>query len=179
MARPQTYFPTVFQARNRLELQVNANEESPRFPSWPPHHSRRICRPLPHVSNVSADIALSSHQYPHYRLGGAVILSVMYAHDVAPKDDYLVYLADTSATQLTENIFPNSTLFFAFPGIFRHIPTWFQGAGFKRLALEARKVAYKMRDLPLAAVQKQMVCRVPMTLTLVSKFNLFHCRKRD
>ncbi len=69
--------------------------------------------------------------------------------------------------QLTENIFPNSTLFFAFPSIFRHIPAWFPGAGFKRLALEARKVAYKMRDIPLAAVQKQMVWRVPMILKLI------------
>ncbi|KJA21666.1 hypothetical protein HYPSUDRAFT_687551 [Hypholoma sublateritium FD-334 SS-4] len=93
----------------------------------------------------------------HYRtLAGAVILSIMYAHDVAPKDDYLVHLADTSATQLTENIFPNSTLLFAFPSIFRHLPAWFPGAGFKRLALEARKVAFEMRDIPLAAVQKQM-----------------------
>ena len=127
---------------------------------------------------LSADIALlvSAHRYSLSRLGGAVILSIMYAHDVAPKDDHFVYLADTAAEQLTAHIFAGTTLFFAFPSIFRHIPAWFPGAGFKKFAHEARKVAFEMRDIPLAIVQKQMVCTPRARCVL---FNLFCHRKKD
>jgi len=80
----------------------------------------------------------------------------MYAHEVTPKDDYFVHLAETATGQLAESVFPGASLFFAFPSVFRHLPTWFPGAGFKRFALEGRKVAFEMRDIPLATVQKQM-----------------------
>ncbi|KJA21689.1 hypothetical protein HYPSUDRAFT_67610 [Hypholoma sublateritium FD-334 SS-4] len=88
-------------------------------------------------------------------LAGAVIMTIMYDHDVAPTNDFFVDLAERHTVLLSTGIFPRSSLFQAF-SILRFVPAWFPGAGFKRLCLESRKVAFDMRDIPMAAVQKQM-----------------------
>lgn len=84
-------------------------------------------------------------------------MSVMYGHDVAPRNDNFVDRAETAMRQLLTGAgLSGVSLLYAFP-ILRFIPAWFPGAGFKRFCLEAKKLAFEMRDVPFEAVQKRMV----------------------
>lgn len=80
-------------------------------------------------------------------------MTIVYDHDVAPMNDFFVDLAERHNVLLSAGIFPRSSMFQAFP-ILRFVPAWFPGAGFKRFCLESRKVAFEMRDTPMAVVQK-------------------------
>ncbi|KAF8171823.1 hypothetical protein BJ912DRAFT_116020 [Pholiota molesta] len=64
-------------------------------------------------------------------------MSTMYDHDVAPKNDFFVDLAETAMSGLKYTVLPGSMLVNELP-ILRFIPTWFPGAGFKRIALEVK-----------------------------------------
>lgn len=83
----------------------------------------------------------------------------MYAHDVGPKNDYFVDLADRAVGQLSENTPPGASLLYLFP-ILRYIPSWkwFPGGELKRFVLESRRTTFKLRDIPIGIVEKQMVC---------------------
>lgn len=91
-----------------------------------------------------------------FRLAAAIIMSTMYGYDVAPKGDYFVSLAERALDRLSASAPPDASLFSIFP-IFRYLPSWFPGTEFKRFALEGKKWAYEMRDIPLGFVQKQIV----------------------
>ncbi|KJA18940.1 hypothetical protein HYPSUDRAFT_44792 [Hypholoma sublateritium FD-334 SS-4] len=92
----------------------------------------------------------------HYRtLAAAIIMSTMYGYDVAPKEDYFVGLAERAINRLSASAPPDASLFFTFP-ILRYLPSWFPGTQFKQFALEGKKWAHEMRDVPLGFVQKQM-----------------------
>jgi len=90
-------------------------------------------------------------------LAGAVIMTIVYGHDVAPTNDFFVDLAERHSSLLSIGMFPRSSMFQAFP-ILRFVPAWFPGAGFKKFCLESRKVAFEMRDIPMTVVQGQIVC---------------------
>ncbi len=83
-------------------------------------------------------------------------MSTMYGYDVTPKNDYFVGLAERAIQRLSASVPPDASLFFTFP-IIRYLPTWFPGTQFKQFALEAKKWAHEMRDVPLSSVQKQIV----------------------
>ena len=83
----------------------------------------------------------------------------MYGYDVAPKGDYLVGLAERAAGRLSASSHPDASLFFSFP-ILRYLPSWFPGTQFKKLALEGKKWAYEMRNIPLGSVQRQLVSHI-------------------
>ncbi len=84
-------------------------------------------------------------------------MSVMYGHDVAPRNDNFVNLVETVMGQILMGAgLSGVSLLYAFP-ILRFIPAWFPGAGFKRFSLDAKKLAFQMRDIPFEAVQKRMV----------------------
>lgn len=84
-------------------------------------------------------------------------MSTIYDHDVAPKNDFFVDLAETALSGLKYTILPGSILANELP-ILRFIPTWLPGAGFKRIALEVRKSVLQMRDVPFASVETKIVC---------------------
>ncbi|KAF9483544.1 cytochrome P450 [Pholiota conissans] len=93
----------------------------------------------------------------HYRtLPGAVIMSAVYGHDGAQKNDCFVELAEAAIERLGYVLLPGTALVNMLP-ILRHIPTWFPGAGFKRFALESRNLVLQMRNIPLASVEMKMV----------------------
>lgn len=80
----------------------------------------------------------------------------MYGHDVSPKNDYFVNLAEKAISQLSVAYPAGAFLLDVFPFL-RYIPTWFPGAEFKRFALKGREMAWAMRDIPSGNVRKQMV----------------------
>ncbi|KAF9479259.1 cytochrome P450 [Pholiota conissans] len=97
----------------------------------------------------------------HYRtLPAAIIMAITYDHDVAPKDDYFVNLAEAAVARLSQMFFPGASLLNAFP-ILRFTPSWFPGAMFKRFALESRKLTYQMLEVPIADVEARMKTEKP------------------
>ncbi|KAF9533208.1 cytochrome P450 [Crepidotus variabilis] len=88
-------------------------------------------------------------------VAAAVIMSVVYSHDISPKDDYYVKLAEATVGKLSESIFPGAAMVNAIP-ILRHLPEWFPGAGFHTFAREARKLTDQMLNAPIAMVEKKM-----------------------
>ncbi|KAF9472451.1 cytochrome P450 [Pholiota conissans] len=88
-------------------------------------------------------------------LPAAVIMAITYDHDVSPKDDHFVNLADAANQRLSASVFPGASLLNAIP-ILRFTPSWFPGARFKRFGSESRKMVYEMRDVPLASVEDKM-----------------------
>ncbi|KIJ25391.1 hypothetical protein M422DRAFT_273673 [Sphaerobolus stellatus SS14] len=61
------------------------------------------------------------------------ILEVVYGYNVASADDYFFQTTERSMTAFIEAVQPGKFLVETFP-LLRHIPSWFSGAGFKRLA---------------------------------------------
>lgn len=99
-------------------------------------------------------------------LPGAIIVATIYGHDISPKDDYFVKLAQRASQSILVGIAPSTSLFYEFP-ILRFLPAYFPGAGFKRIGLEGRKVAFELRDIPIKAVQRNMM--VIQSLPLLSQ----------
>ncbi|KAF8171853.1 cytochrome P450 [Pholiota molesta] len=92
----------------------------------------------------------------HYRtLPGAIIMSTVYAHDVAPKNDLFVDLAEEAVGSLEHAVLPGAALVNALP-ILRFLPSWFPGAEFQHFCLEARKVLLRTRTLPLTSMEANM-----------------------
>jgi hypothetical protein len=115
---------------------------------------------------------------PRYRLSAAIIMSTMYDHDVAPKNDFFVDLAETAMSGLKYTVLPGSMLVNELP-ILRFIPTWFPGAGFKRIALEVRKSVLQIRDVPFASVEKKLVCDLSYHFLSPIHDSYFIARRQD
>lgn len=82
-------------------------------------------------------------------------MSIMYAYDVTARDDYLVELAKKQSALLTFGVHPGASLLHVFP-ILRFLPVWFPGAGFKRHAINSKKIALEICDIPIDIVKRQM-----------------------
>ncbi|KAF9480792.1 hypothetical protein BDN70DRAFT_584543 [Pholiota conissans] len=84
-----------------------------------------------------------------------VIMSAMYDHDVALKDDFFVQVSEAAVSRLAYLIVPGATVVNMFP-ILRFIPSWFPGVGFKRFCSETQKLVEQMRNAPLASMEAKM-----------------------
>lgn len=94
-------------------------------------------------------------------------MSAVYAHDVTPKNDFFVDLAEEAVGSLGHTVLPGAALVNALP-ILRFIPSWFPGAEFQHFCLEARKVLFQMRTLPLASMEAKMVCYSTLLVSSLS-----------
>ncbi|KAF9480793.1 cytochrome P450, partial [Pholiota conissans] len=70
-------------------------------------------------------------------------------------NDFFVNLAEAAVAGLGHAVLPGAALMNVFP-VLRFIPSWFPGAGFKRVALECRQLVLQMRDVPLAWVEARL-----------------------
>ncbi|KIJ26823.1 hypothetical protein M422DRAFT_272027 [Sphaerobolus stellatus SS14] len=75
------------------------------------------------------------------------ILEVVYGYNVASADDYFLQTTERSMTTFIETVQPGKFLVETFPPL-RHIPSWFSGAGFKRLAEQWRIATIEMVERP-------------------------------
>ncbi|KJA21688.1 hypothetical protein HYPSUDRAFT_67609 [Hypholoma sublateritium FD-334 SS-4] len=92
----------------------------------------------------------------HYRtLAAAIIMSTMYGHDVARKNDHYVDLAEDAIAHMSGGFAFVTSLLHSFPTI-RYLPAFLPGFAFKRFALEGRKLALDMRNIPLSIVEGKM-----------------------
>lgn len=83
-------------------------------------------------------------------------MATIYGHNVTPKDDYFVVLAEEAVRRLSEGVLMSTPILRFFPFL-QHILAWFPVAAFARFALKAKDLAFKMRDIPISVVQEQMV----------------------
>ncbi|KAF9479694.1 cytochrome P450 [Pholiota conissans] len=85
---------------------------------------------------------------------GSLALKVAYGYEVKPKDDFYVQLVGIAMEPLLLVVHGNHLVDFL--PFLKHIPEWFPGAGFKRLAKDGAKRTRDLRDIPFNAVKKSM-----------------------
>ncbi|KZW01599.1 cytochrome P450 [Exidia glandulosa HHB12029] len=86
---------------------------------------------------------------------GANILNLSYGIEVAPKNDPWIVLADESIESIAKGGLPGSYFVDWLP-VFKHLPEWFPGAGFKKRAREWHQLSTRMLHAPLEWVKDQM-----------------------
>ncbi|KAJ7142235.1 cytochrome P450 [Mycena epipterygia] len=89
------------------------------------------------------------------QMAGEVIISVAYGINVLPVKDPYISLAEEAVHSGGQAVTPGRFLVDAIP-VLKHVPDWFPGAGFKRLAKEWRQVACALTDVPFAEVKRQI-----------------------
>lgn len=82
------------------------------------------------------------------------MMATVYGHEVEPKNDHFVSIAEEAGAMVTNLILPGTAVN-AFPFL-RHLPAWFPGAGFKRYVLKTRMLTAEMQDAPLKFVKRTM-----------------------
>ncbi|KAI0729737.1 cytochrome P450 [Fomitopsis betulina] len=80
---------------------------------------------------------------------GAFTMRIAYGYNVSdgPKEDKFVTLAEELARLTAKATSPGRWLVDSFPAL-RHVPTWFPGAGFKRWAIDARRITNEFAAAP-------------------------------
>jgi hypothetical protein len=87
---------------------------------------------------------------------GAIVLSVTYGYDVAPKNDHLVTLLESTRPAFSLGTSPR-WMINTFP-ILRYIPRWLPGTGFKNYASSVKKVVTEQREAPFKYTADSLVC---------------------
>ncbi|KAJ7110411.1 cytochrome P450 [Mycena epipterygia] len=90
------------------------------------------------------------------RMAGEIIISVAYGFDVLPVNDPYLAVAEQAVHIGQQVAIPGRFLVDSIP-LLKHIPDWFPGAGFKRLAKEGREVGRALVNKPFAEVKRQLV----------------------
>jgi hypothetical protein len=90
-------------------------------------------------------------------MAGRTILSAAYGASVRLEDDPLMELAERALYAITLAGRPGYYAVDAIP-VLKYLPKWFPGARFKRDAETFKKDILAIRDVPFAAMQKEMVC---------------------
>jgi len=93
-------------------------------------------------------------------VAAAIIMSLVYGHDISPTNDYYVGLAEAAVGKLSESIFPGANAVNAIPAL-RYLPAWFPGAGFKRFSKEVKNLTDQMLNVPLKLVESKIVRLTP------------------
>ncbi|EPS96213.1 hypothetical protein FOMPIDRAFT_1032524 [Fomitopsis schrenkii] len=80
---------------------------------------------------------------------GAFTMRIAYGYNVSdgPEEDQFVTLAEELARLTAKASSPGRWLVDSFPAL-RHVPSWFPGAGFKRWAINARKITNEFAAAP-------------------------------
>jgi len=103
------------------------------------------------------------------RLPGAVVLMNVYGHEVKDENDPVIRLADDTVRIVSEAI--DFAILDVIPWL-KHLPEWFPGAGFQKVAREARKVSYAARNEAHEQTKERMAngdSRPSMTSILLSE----------
>ncbi|KAJ6585742.1 cytochrome P450 [Mycena capillaripes] len=90
------------------------------------------------------------------KTAGAMVLHLTYGYKIKEQGgDPLVDLADKALGEFSEITRPGAFLVDVIP-ILKYVPSWFPGAGFKRLARMYTKSCDDLAEVPLAYVKEQM-----------------------
>ena len=86
----------------------------------------------------------------------AIVMSILYGYQIAPKDDPFLDNADKAITLMTNSIIPGASPINSIPFL-RFLPSWFPGSQFHKAAEECRASTTEMQDMPYNFVKKNMV----------------------
>ncbi|KAJ7133346.1 cytochrome P450 [Mycena epipterygia] len=90
------------------------------------------------------------------KTAGAMVLHLTYGYKIKEQgNDPLVDLADKAMAEFSEITRPGAFLVDVMP-ILKYVPSWFPGAGFKRLAKMYAKSCDDLAEVPFAYVKEQM-----------------------
>ncbi|KAH9474438.1 Cytochrome P450 monooxygenase 208 [Psilocybe cubensis] len=89
------------------------------------------------------------------KTAGAIILRISHGYEVKEKEDPFVTLADSATEQFSLSTAPGVFLVNLVPAL-RHIPQWFPGGGFKKIAAQWAQTLVDMAEGPHQFVKKQM-----------------------
>ncbi|KAG1855207.1 cytochrome P450 [Suillus subalutaceus] len=96
---------------------------------------------------------------------GAVILRISHGYEVKENNDPFIDLADRVVTSASQTTAPGAFMVDILPFLAK-VPTWFPGAGFKRLAREWHEILEEMVSAPHKFVKDQMADgTAPMSFT--------------
>ncbi|KAK7438570.1 hypothetical protein VKT23_017905 [Stygiomarasmius scandens] len=89
------------------------------------------------------------------KTAGAIILRISHGYKVLEGEDPFVTLADQATEQFSHSTSPGGFLVNLVPAL-RHLPDWFPGTGFKRIAREWKATLDAMVDQPFNWVKQEM-----------------------
>nr|BAK09432.1 cytochrome P450 [Postia placenta] len=85
----------------------------------------------------------------------SIVMRLVYGHEIAPRNDRLVYLADKAGEMVELLLLPGLDLIKVFPFL-RFLPEWNLLTGFPRKARISREMVKEMRDVPWDMVRDHM-----------------------
>ncbi|TFK33961.1 cytochrome P450 [Crucibulum laeve] len=85
-------------------------------------------------------------------LSGETVISIAYGIDVEGRDDPYIKMAEAGVRPLS-NVVPGRYLVDTMPWL-KYVPAWMPGAGFKRDAIEWKRLITEMIEAPYAAMKK-------------------------
>ncbi|TEB32646.1 cytochrome P450 [Coprinellus micaceus] len=88
-------------------------------------------------------------------MAGGIILRISHGYTIQEKNDPFVTLADEATEQFSMSTAPGGFLVNLVPPL-KHIPGWFPGAGFQKIAKEWRVTLHNMVEGPHRFVKDQM-----------------------
>jgi hypothetical protein len=92
----------------------------------------------------------------YIRLSVSIIMSAMYGYTVLPKNDPFQKLAEETMHAIISLTYPSAAIVNVIPFL-RFLPTWFPGAGFRRVAQKAKEKVTRLLDFPYQFVQDNLV----------------------
>ncbi|KAF5315496.1 hypothetical protein D9619_007173 [Psilocybe cf. subviscida] len=93
-------------------------------------------------------------------MSAAIVMSTAYGYDVKPKGDHFVKIAEEAIERIALAVVPGAALVNAMP-IMKHLPSWFPGAGFQKIASDTKKLTIQMRQEPFKHAKKKMEAGTP------------------
>uniref|UniRef100_A0A0W0F0L2 Cytochrome P450 n=1 Tax=Moniliophthora roreri TaxID=221103 RepID=A0A0W0F0L2_MONRR len=110
-------------------------------------------------------------------LSAAVIMAIVYGHDVAPTNDRFVEIAEKAVGALAESTSPVGIAVNTFPFL-RFLPGWLPGCGFQRHARDSRLMTLEMANVPFNSVKEDMASDVGVPKpSLLAKYLEEHSAK--
>ncbi|KAF8869034.1 cytochrome P450, partial [Infundibulicybe gibba] len=88
-------------------------------------------------------------------VAAAIIMAIMYGHNVSAMNDKFVLIAEEVAELSTQAMLPGAWLVNTIP-MLRHIPPWFPGAKFHQVASTVRALSYQMQNAGFDFVRRNM-----------------------
>ncbi|KAF9468823.1 cytochrome P450 [Collybia nuda] len=108
------------------------------------------------------------------KTAGAIILRISHGYEVQEDNDPFVELADKATEQFSIATAPGGFMVDLIPAL-RHIPPWFPGAGFQKVATSWSATLIEMVEQPYSFVKQQMsagIAPVSFTSTLLETKSL-------
>ncbi|KIP11879.1 hypothetical protein PHLGIDRAFT_124541 [Phlebiopsis gigantea 11061_1 CR5-6] len=90
------------------------------------------------------------------KTAGAIILNLVYGYRVGEGTDPIVDLVETAVEQFSQATTPGAFYVDMFP-LLRYVPNWVPGAGFQKKAMQWRRRAEEMADVPFELVKRRMM----------------------